>query len=159
MAGTRDSKTDLKKSRPSSLKISDSTAATETSEEENESLSFQDIKQCCPTCIILLITVVIMVTVIPYAFSNVIKQELVSTSSFFHNSFSDKCKLLMLLKLGERNMDLIMELVIHKTEKELSVICKTLSFKFEKLQFSLLYCLQGFDKEFIFLVFCIYINF
>ena len=73
MAGIRDSKTDLKKSRPSSLKISDSTAATETSEEENESLSFQDIKQCCPTCIILLITVVIMVTVIPYAFSNVIK--------------------------------------------------------------------------------------
>ena len=33
----------------------------------------QDIKQICPTCIILLITIVIMVTVIPYAFSNVIK--------------------------------------------------------------------------------------
>ena len=90
MAGMRDSKNDLKKSRPSSLKISDSTAATESSEEENEPLScqvdryvecniflanfkLQDIKQCCPTCIILLITVVIMVTVIPYAFSNVIK--------------------------------------------------------------------------------------
>merc|ERR1712079_319795 len=68
------SKKDLQK-RPSSLKISDSNVAVESGdEEENHSLSCQDFKQCCPTCIILLITVVIMVTVIPYAFSNVIKQ-------------------------------------------------------------------------------------
>lgn len=85
------SKTDVKsKSRPSSLKISDSNIESDETEEENRSfgcqvrnLSFhtlrklkcfiQDIKQFCPTCIILLITVVIMVTVIPYAFSNVIK--------------------------------------------------------------------------------------
>ena len=85
------SKTDVKsKSRPSSLKISDSNIESEETEEENRSLGcqvknlpfctlwklkcfIQDIKQFCPTCIILLITVVIMVTVIPYAFSNVIK--------------------------------------------------------------------------------------
>merc|ERR1711894_117248 len=69
------SKTDVKsKSRPSSLKISDSNIETDETEEENRSFGCQDIKQFCPICIILLITVVIMVTVIPYAFSNVIKQ-------------------------------------------------------------------------------------
>merc|ERR1711941_258684 len=76
------SKLDVK--RPSSLKIADSNVESEDMEEENRSLScqvsfhfsivLQDIRQFCPTCIILLITVVIMVTVIPYAFSNVIKQ-------------------------------------------------------------------------------------
>ena len=70
------SKTDLKRSsRPSSLKVSDSNNAglSDSGEQESSSLSCQDIKQCFPTCIILLITVIIMVTVIPYAFSNVIK--------------------------------------------------------------------------------------
>ena len=70
------SKTDLKRSsRPSSLKVSDSNNAglNDSGEQESSSLSCQDIKQCFPTCIILLITVIIMVTVIPYAFSNVIK--------------------------------------------------------------------------------------
>merc|ERR1712110_134042 len=61
-------------SRPSSLKISDSNIESDETEEENRSFGCQDVKQFCPTCIILLITVVIMVTVIPYAFSNVIKQ-------------------------------------------------------------------------------------
>ena len=36
-------------------------------------LKFQDIKQICPTVIILLLTLFIAVTVIPYAFSSVIK--------------------------------------------------------------------------------------
>ena len=33
----------------------------------------QDIKQILPTCLILIVTVIIMVTVIPYAFSSVIQ--------------------------------------------------------------------------------------
>ena len=37
------------------------------------SSQFQDVKQILPTCIILLITLAITVTVIPYAFSSVIK--------------------------------------------------------------------------------------
>ena len=36
-------------------------------------LMFQDVKQIMPTCVILLLTLFIAVTVIPYAFSSVIK--------------------------------------------------------------------------------------
>jgi len=69
MSGTG---TGMKQSRPSSLKISQ--PSDEDPEQNSQGLSCQDIRQICPTCIILLITIVIMVTVIPYAFSNVIKQ-------------------------------------------------------------------------------------
>jgi len=65
--------TGMKQSRPSSLKIT-KPMDENTDQDSHQGLSCQDIKQICPTCIILLITIVIMVTVIPYAFSNVIKQ-------------------------------------------------------------------------------------
>jgi len=65
--------TGVKQSRPSSLKMTEPSPEL-TEEDSPQGLSCQDIKQICPTCIILLITIVIMVTVIPYAFSNVIKQ-------------------------------------------------------------------------------------
>ena len=42
-------------------------------EEESEGVGVKDVKQILPTCLILLITLVITVTVIPYAFSSVIK--------------------------------------------------------------------------------------
>ena len=41
---------------------------------EDRGVSFQDIKSIMPTVLILIFTLLIMVTVIPYAFSNVIKQ-------------------------------------------------------------------------------------
>merc|ERR1719397_834693 len=41
---------------------------------EDRGISFQDIKSIMPTVLILIFTLLIMVTVIPYAFSNVIKQ-------------------------------------------------------------------------------------
>ena len=41
---------------------------------EDRPVSFQDIKSIMPTVLILIFTLLIMVTVIPYAFSNVIKQ-------------------------------------------------------------------------------------
>ena len=44
-------------------------------EEESEGVGVKDVKQILPTCLILLITLVITVTVIPYAFSSVIKCE------------------------------------------------------------------------------------
>ena len=44
-------------------------------EEESQGVGVKDVKQILPTCLILLITLVITVTVIPYAFSSVIKCE------------------------------------------------------------------------------------
>jgi len=41
---------------------------------EERGVTFQDIKSIMPTVLILIFTLFIMVTVIPYAFSNVIKQ-------------------------------------------------------------------------------------
>jgi len=41
---------------------------------EDRAVTFQDIKSIMPTVLILIFTLLIMVTVIPYAFSNVIKQ-------------------------------------------------------------------------------------
>ena len=41
---------------------------------ENRSITFNDIKLIMPTLLILLFTIFVMVTVIPYAFSSVIKQ-------------------------------------------------------------------------------------
>merc|ERR1719189_2869929 len=41
---------------------------------EERAVTFQDIKSIMPTVLILIFTLLIMVTVIPYAFSNVIKQ-------------------------------------------------------------------------------------
>ena len=41
---------------------------------ENRSITLNDIKLIMPTLLILLFTIFVMVTVIPYAFSSVIKQ-------------------------------------------------------------------------------------
>ena len=49
-------------------------AASKDSFDEDRSVTCQDIKAIMPTVIILLFTLFIMVTVIPYAFSAVIKQ-------------------------------------------------------------------------------------
>ena len=42
--------------------------------DEDKGVTFMDIKMIMPTVLILLFTLLIMVTVIPYAFSSVIKQ-------------------------------------------------------------------------------------
>ena len=61
-----------KSSRPNnSFSVDD----MEEEEEESEGVGVKDVKQILPTCLILLITLVITVTVIPYAFSSVIKWE------------------------------------------------------------------------------------
>jgi len=59
-----------RKSRPKNLSFQ----GEEDSLHENEGIGLKDVKQILPTCIILLITLLITVTVIPYAFSSVIKQ-------------------------------------------------------------------------------------
>ena len=43
-------------------------------EEDRSGVGLNDVKQILPTCLILVITLIITVTVIPYAFSSVIKQ-------------------------------------------------------------------------------------
>merc|ERR1719347_1241637 len=65
-----------KRTRPASISLNDDHDETEIIEddEEHDGVTFKDIKQIMPTCLILIVTVVIMVTVIPYAFSSVIKQ-------------------------------------------------------------------------------------
>ena len=65
--GTGMNSVGAKRARPSSLAV----AGQETV--ERRGLRCQDIRQILPTCCILILTVVIMVTVIPYAFSNAIK--------------------------------------------------------------------------------------
>ena len=61
-----------RKSRPTnSFSLDD----MEEDEEESRGVGVKDVKQILPTCLILLITLVITVTVIPYAFSSVIKCE------------------------------------------------------------------------------------
>ena len=61
-----------RKSRPNnSFSVDD----MEEEEEESQGVGVKDVKQILPTCLILLITLVITVTVIPYAFSSVIKCE------------------------------------------------------------------------------------
>jgi len=59
-----------RKSRPKNLSFQ----GEEDSIQESEGIGLKDVKQILPTCIILLITLLITVTVIPYAFSSVIKQ-------------------------------------------------------------------------------------
>ena len=54
--------------------LSGGTAASKDSFEEDRSITCMDIKLIMPTVLILLFTVFIIVTVIPYAFSSVIKQ-------------------------------------------------------------------------------------
>ena len=51
--------------------------------EESEGVGVKDVKQILPTCLILLITLVITVTVIPYAFSSVIKCDIFSPKISF----------------------------------------------------------------------------
>jgi len=68
---------DGKRTRPGSISLiddqDDKDSITEE-DEEHDGVTFKDIKQIMPTCLILIVTVIIMVTVIPYAFSSVIKQ-------------------------------------------------------------------------------------
>ena len=59
-----------RKSRPNNSYSMDD---MEEEEEESQGVGVKDVKQILPTCLILLITLVITVTVIPYAFSSVIK--------------------------------------------------------------------------------------
>ena len=69
-----------KSSRPNnSFSVDD----MEEEEEESEGVGVKDVKQILPTCLILLITLVITVTVIPYAFSSVIKCDIFSPKISF----------------------------------------------------------------------------
>merc|ERR1719348_787385 len=54
--------------------LSDGLGDSKESFDENTSVTCQDIKLIMPTVIILLFTLLVMLTVIPYAFSSVIKQ-------------------------------------------------------------------------------------
>ena len=54
--------------------LSGETLAGQESIEEDRSVTCRDIKLIMPTVIILIFTLFVMVTVIPYAFSSVIKQ-------------------------------------------------------------------------------------
>jgi len=54
--------------------LSAGTIASKDSFEEDRSVTCQDVKHIMPTVLILLFTLFVMVTVIPYAFSSVIKQ-------------------------------------------------------------------------------------
>ena len=56
------------------LGLSGETLAGQESIEEDRSVTCRDIKLIMPTVIILIFTLFVMVTVIPYAFSSVIKQ-------------------------------------------------------------------------------------
>ena len=81
---------DEKRTRPTSISLHDDHDDEDHTEEDEEhdgvtfkvlvlvfvspkSYLLQDIKQILPTCLILIVTVIIMVTVIPYAFSSVIQ--------------------------------------------------------------------------------------
>ncbi|XP_023339910.1 uncharacterized protein LOC111710113 [Eurytemora carolleeae] len=61
-----------KNSRPKSLGLRDSTSGN--IDVRNRKISMKDIKQILPTFLILLFTLVVSLTVIPYAFSTVISQ-------------------------------------------------------------------------------------
>jgi len=65
-----------KRTRPASISLNEDNDDNDTIEddEEHDGVTFKDIKQIMPTCLILIVTVIIMVTVIPYAFSSVIQQ-------------------------------------------------------------------------------------
>eukprot|EP00090_Calanus_glacialis_P024922 TRINITY_DN38693_c0_g1_i1.p1 TRINITY_DN38693_c0_g1~~TRINITY_DN38693_c0_g1_i1.p1 ORF type:complete len:144 (-),score=44.36 TRINITY_DN38693_c0_g1_i1:96-527(-) len=67
---------DGKPTRPTSISLHEDHDDEDHTEvdEEHDGVTFKDIKQILPTCLILIVTVIIMVTVIPYAFSSVIKQ-------------------------------------------------------------------------------------
>jgi len=64
---------DLEAQEPGSV-LSAGTIASKDSFEEDRSVTCQDVKHIMPTVLILLFTLFVMVTVIPYAFSSVIKQ-------------------------------------------------------------------------------------
>ena len=53
--------------------VSGSCRPNTTMEEDRSGVGLNDVKQILPTCLILVITLIITVTVIPYAFSSVIK--------------------------------------------------------------------------------------
>jgi len=73
VSGKKKRPVDLEAQDPGSI-LSGGVEGSKDSIDEDKGVTFMDIKMIMPTVLILLFTLLIMVTVIPYAFSSVIKQ-------------------------------------------------------------------------------------